>query len=125
MAFGILDQIILGWLVIHIVIGLDLLMIEKELQIMSSALDQVQYYGVHEATNYFIVFYRDRLYFSSNGNMSSQSNLAEVVLLDLKQEQKHAIAIYCDNLTTIAITKNPIFHNCTKCNQLFHCHLQR
>jgi hypothetical protein len=31
------------------------------------------------------------------------------VLLDLKQEQKYATTIYCDNLSTIAITKNQCF----------------
>lgn len=36
------------------------------------------------------------------------------VLLDLKQEPKYATTIYCDNFSTIAITKNRVFHNCTK-----------
>lgn len=36
------------------------------------------------------------------------------VLIDLKQESKYATTIYCDNLYTIAITKNPVFHNHTK-----------
>lgn len=36
------------------------------------------------------------------------------VLIDLKQEPKYATSIYCDNLSTISITKNLVFHNCTK-----------
>lgn len=36
------------------------------------------------------------------------------VLLDLKQEQNHVTSIYCDNRSTIAITKKPMFHNRTK-----------
>lgn len=35
-------------------------------------------------------------------------------LLDLKQEQKHGTTIYNDNLFTISITKNHVFHNLTK-----------
>ena len=35
-------------------------------------------------------------------------------MIDLKQEPKYATTIYCDNLSTIAITENPVFHNRTK-----------
>lgn len=36
------------------------------------------------------------------------------VVLDVKKQQKHAATIYYDNLSTIAITKNLVFHNHTK-----------
>eukprot|EP00253_Pinus_taeda_P027695 PITA_27695 len=36
------------------------------------------------------------------------------VLIDLKQEPEYATTIYCDNMSTIAITKNPVFRNPTK-----------
>eukprot|EP01018_Ginkgo_biloba_P027335 Gb_24906 [translate_table: standard] len=36
------------------------------------------------------------------------------VLVDLKQEQSMATTIYCDNNSTIAMTKNPVFHGRTK-----------
>lgn len=53
MEFGILNQIILGWLVMQIVTGLDPLMVEKALQVMYSTLEQVQYYGVQRSNQRF------------------------------------------------------------------------
>ena len=36
------------------------------------------------------------------------------VLADLQQEQKCATEIFCDNKSTISMTRNPTFHNRTK-----------
>jgi hypothetical protein len=41
LAFGIIQQIVFGWLVLQIVIGLVVLMIEKVLHVMFSSKDQV------------------------------------------------------------------------------------
>ena len=46
--------------------------------------------------------------------MTCESIWLKKVLLDIKQEPKYAKIIYCDNLSTIAITKNLVFHNRTK-----------
>jgi hypothetical protein len=36
------------------------------------------------------------------------------ILTYLKQEQQDATIIYCDNMSTISISKNIMFHSCTK-----------
>lgn len=42
------------------------------------------------------------------------------LLADLKQVQKQPTVIYCDNMSTIAMTKNPVFHSRTKHIELRH-----
>ncbi|KAM7516529.1 hypothetical protein LguiA_006112 [Lonicera macranthoides] len=42
------------------------------------------------------------------------------ILTDLQQEQKEATIIYCDNMSTISMTKNPVFHNRSKHIELRH-----
>ncbi|KAF2303067.1 hypothetical protein GH714_013211 [Hevea brasiliensis] len=42
------------------------------------------------------------------------------LLADLQQEQKGATEIFCDNKTTISMTKNPTFHSRTKHIELRH-----
>ena len=36
------------------------------------------------------------------------------ILKDMKQGQDFPTIIFCDNMSSIAMTKNPIFHNRTK-----------
>ena len=36
------------------------------------------------------------------------------ILDDVKQAQADATIIYCDNQSTIAMTKNPVYHNITR-----------
>ncbi|KAF2317452.1 hypothetical protein GH714_022406 [Hevea brasiliensis] len=42
------------------------------------------------------------------------------LLVNLQQEQKGATEIFCDNKTTISMTKNPTFHSRTKHIELRH-----
>ena len=42
------------------------------------------------------------------------------IFVDLKQEQKKPTIIYCDNMSAIAMTKNPVFHARTKHIELRH-----
>lgn len=42
------------------------------------------------------------------------------ILTDLQQEQKEATIIYCDNMSAISMTKNPVFHNRSKHIELRH-----
>ncbi|KAL4195339.1 hypothetical protein AMTRI_Chr05g64150 [Amborella trichopoda] len=42
------------------------------------------------------------------------------ILYDLHHKQKDPTTIYCDNMSIIAMTKNPIFHNRTKHIELCH-----
>ena len=36
------------------------------------------------------------------------------ILQDVQQDSKTPTIIHCDNMSTIAMTKNPVFHSCTK-----------
>ena len=42
------------------------------------------------------------------------------ILEDLKQSQSQATEIFCDNMATISMTKNPVFHGRTKHIELRH-----
>ncbi|CAL2268253.1 unnamed protein product [Prunus armeniaca] len=42
------------------------------------------------------------------------------ILVDLRQEQNTPTKLYCDNMSTIAMTKNPIFHSMSKHIELRH-----
>ena len=34
----------------------------------------------------------------------------KIILIDLKQEEQYATIIYCDNMSTISMSKNPMFN---------------
>ncbi|CAL2268742.1 unnamed protein product [Prunus armeniaca] len=42
------------------------------------------------------------------------------ILVDLRQEQNTPTKLYCDNMSTIAMTKNPVFHSRSKHIELRH-----
>jgi hypothetical protein len=64
---------------------------------------------VIEEANSGIVISRGRAATSADSEMP----LLRRLLRDLQQEQSSATTIYCD-MSATAMTKNPVFHSCTK-----------
>lgn len=46
------------------------------------------------------------------------------ILAGLQERQDGATQIYCDNKSTIAMTKNPMFYGCTKHTEVWHQFIQ-